>query len=764
MLKLKTKNAGKKILAFFICIGIAAVAVANVTGTKTVAYGRNGNWDIYNSDGFKGNYNLNKIALERLVKNNPSSQDDNKNTHVVKTYMDLYDQTYNSYTVVNSLSDGKPIGDSAIPETDSDPKLPNEYLYLNTTLFTDSNGQKKVSAWYNSTYGPLIDSEVGNPSEISQEEDSVDFASLLFPEESDRVYVASTEPSYHLRDAKTVATLYGAKYPILFSNSNDSSLAGKLSSLKAKHVIFLGGTGSSGGPAAFDSLAGIGTTGTDMVRIGGTSYAQTARFMQQLPSSVYDAPEQPENNLGKYYSLSADSSVSSNVVDSISQKLQNNDFTGAVKLALANKIGNSNPHAETNVQSGISAFTIGGFDGDTPPTGDQTEDAKKEKYLKIYLCDPSTGQLVMQYFEAGFKFVPTTPNTGMVNLTINVSPRDAGTVTLDGKASEEDGSVTENKKLENGKAAFKVTQTPSTKAPKESHWEFDHWGVLDGDNVTPDNSGNVAISKSTTLVAYYKLIPDAKDKIYGDESSILTVKATVDAAWYRKGEPHKASDTGATIAKEGQRVTFTVNTSSDDYRYPITDSRGWQDAHTPDYLIYNQNGFYGILYGQGEESHDFGHWHHHHDDDYWVSHWMYRQDYKGTIYRSPVQYFSAQRLQFTFPDGISHTTGKGLNSALKDNTNLVPITPYMEWYIQSTPTFSSRYTDGQIWKYNTEKVDFDIPLTTPITIKDNGVRIRDPYIIKIHAIETNGYITADTTVELDVKGNIYQGIYTTPIG
>jgi hypothetical protein len=61
-------------------------------------------------------------------------------------------------------------------------------------------------------------------------------------------------------------------------------------------------------------------------------------------------------------------------------------------------------------------------------------------------------------------------------------------------------------------------------------------------------------------------------------------------------------------------------------------------------------------------------------------------------------------------------------------------------------------------------VDFDIPLTTPVTIKDNGVRIRDPYIIKIHAIETNGYITADTTVELDVKGNIYQGIYTTPIG
>lgn len=761
MLKLKVKNVRKKLLAFFVCVGIASIAVVNVVNTRTAAYGRNGNWDIYKSDAFLNSNNLKK-SQDRTVKNNPENQADSAPKHTVKTYMDLYDQTYNSYTVVNSLSDGKPIGDSAIPEVPSDPQIPNKELYLDNTMFTDSNGQKKVSAWYNSTYGPFIDSEVGNSSEASQEEDSVDFTNLLFPEGNDRAYVISTESVYHLRDAKAIATLYGSKYPILLSSSQDSSLAGKLSNMKAKHAIFLGGTGTNQGPAAFDNLTGIGTTGTDMVRIGGTNYAQTARFVAQLPSNVYDFPEQPENNLSKYYSLSADNSVSASVVSSISQKLQSNDFTGAVKLALSNKIGNSNPRAETNVQSGMPALVIGGFDKDNPPTGDE-KDKQKEKYLKIYLCDPSTGQIVFQYFTAGFKFVPSTTGNGLVNLTVRVSPKDAGTVTLDGKASQ-DGSVTENKQLVNGKANFKVTQTPSTQAPQQSHWEFDHWGVLDGDNVTPDNSGNVAISKSTTLVAYYKLISDAKDKIYGDESSVLTVKATVDAAWYRKNEPHKASDTGATIAKEGQRVTFTVNTSSDDFRYPITDSRGWQDDHTPSTVIYNRDGFYGILYGRGEESHDFGHWVHHRDDDYWVSHWKYRQDYKGTIYRKPVQYFSAQRLQFIFPDEISHTTGKGLNSALKDNTNLVPITPYMEWYIQSTPTFSSRYTDGQIWKYNTEKVDFDVPLTTPVTIKDNGVRIRDPYIIKIHAIETNGYITADTTVKLDIRGNIYQGIYTTPIG
>ena len=332
MLKLKVKNVRKKLLAFFVCVGIASIAVVNVVNTRTAAYGRNGNWDIYKSDAFLNSNNLKK-SQDRTVKNNPENQADSAPKHTVKTYMDLYDQTYNSYTVVNSLSDGKPIGDSAIPEVPSDPQIPNKELYLDNTMFTDSNGQKKVSAWYNSTYGPFIDSEVGNSSEASQEEDSVDFTNLLFPEGNDRAYVISTESVYHLRDAKAIATLYGSKYPILLSSSQDSSLAGKLSNMKAKHAIFLGGTGTNQGPAAFDNLTGIGTTGTDMVRIGGTNYAQTARFVAQLPSNVYDFPEQPENNLSKYYSLSADNSVSASVVSSISQKLQSNDFTGAVKLA-----------------------------------------------------------------------------------------------------------------------------------------------------------------------------------------------------------------------------------------------------------------------------------------------------------------------------------------------------------------------------------------------------------------------------------------------
>lgn len=760
MYKLRKTNIRKKILMCFICIGIAGIAVINVVGTKTSANTHNSNWKIYKNDIFLNSNNLKK-SLDRTVKNDPSAGNEGT-THIVKDYMDNYDKNYNSYTVVDSLADGKPVGDSSIPEVEGDKRISNEYLYLNTTYFTDANGQKKSSAWYNSTYGPLIDSEVGNSNQSSQEKDSVDFANLLFPQGSDRVYVASTEPLYYLRDAKAIATLYGSKYPILFSSSKDSSLASKLANLKAKHAVFLGGTGANGGVAVFSSLTGVGTTGTDMVRIGGTSYAQTARFVKELPENIYDNPEQPDNNLDSNYSLTSDGSINPSVETSISQKLKNNDFTGAVKLALSTKVGNANPHAETNIQSGTPALTIGGFDG--APTGDVKKDEQNEKYLKVYLCNPSTGQIVFQYFEAGFKFTPKTPNSGMVNLTVDVSPRDAGTVTLDGKTSGTDGTISENKSLTNGKADYKITQSASTKAPSQSHWQFDHWGVMEGDNVTPDSSNNVSISKSTTLVAYYVLKSDAKDKIYGDESSTLTVNATVDAAWYRKNEPHKAPDTGATIAKEGQLVTFTVNISSDDYRRPITDSRGWQDSHTPNNVIYNQGGFYGILFGKGEEAHDFGHWVHHRHSSHWVSHWKYRQDYEGTIYRSPVQYFSAAILQFTFPDKISHTTGEGLNRALKDNLNLCPISPYMQWYMQSTPTLSERYYDGEIWKYNTEKVEFYVPMTTMVTIKDNGVRIRDPYIIKIHAIETNGYITADTTVRLDIKGNVYQGIYTTPIG
>lgn len=827
----------KKIITFAVLIVTFTSSIfAGFSNNDVSAYGRNGNWSIFQSSDFNSNLNLVQL-FGKSVKNNPE-KDESSPHHVVKEYMEQYDKTYNQYSVVDSMTDGKTIGDPGNPEIPSDPQLQNPNLYADVTYFTDKDGSKRVSGWYNSTYGPFIDAEVGNDSS-SQEKDSADFAKLLFPSGNSKVFVASDEPAYYLRDFKSIATLYGGKYPVLISESgNYKNLAANLKSLNAEHAVFLGGTGTNQGPATFDAFTGIGTTGTDMVRIGGTNASQTARFVKQLPSEVYNSPEQPENNLSEYYSMTADSSISSSLVNSISTKLKNNDFEGAVKIALSSKIGDSTPRNETNVQTGIPALTIGGFDQDNPPTGNSEEDKLKEKYLKIYLCNPSTGQIVYQYFEAGFKFPPVNPDKkyklivkysdggtagdscelkagetkqlwekadenngyaftgwtsspsasidannvitmpnhdtvvtanfsraiGMVNLTVKASPRDAGTVTGGGIRN-----------LVDGKAVFNnVTQTPSSKAPAQSHWEFDHWGVLYGDNVKPDAAGKVTITKDTCLIAYYKLVLDAKDTIYPDESSTLTSTATVDAAWYTEGESHTASGTegyeGTTIAKEGQLVNFTVNTSSDDHRYPITDSRGWQSSHTPSSVSYSKDGFTGTLYGQGEEAYDFGYWHHSKDDDYWVSRWKYRQDYKGTIYRKPVQYFSATELRFYFPDGLVNTSPvdrAGLNSAIKDDLNLDLTTPYMLHYITSTPTYSSGFEDGQIWKNNTEKVEFFVPMTTPITIRklpDGGtLRVHPPYKIRIEVREPSGIIN-NCYVNLDIKGNIYEDIYTTPVG
>lgn len=762
--KLNKTKKGVIVLAAISAVTVSVLGLHVLTG----AYGRDSNWDVYQSSKL-AEVNLDHL-LSKTVKNNPEQKGEKNNMHKVKEYMDLYNRDYNSYTVVDSITNGLPIGDRGNPEIPSDPSIKNPNLYADTTIFTDSNGQKKASGWYDSVYGPFLDAEVSND-RGSQESDSAEFAKILFPKGSDRVYVATDEPQYYLRDAKSTATLYGGKYPILISESGSyGSLSVNLETLKAKHAIFLGGTGSNKGPATFDSLTGVGTTGTDMARIGGTDASQTARFMKQLPSDVYDNPTQPQNNLDGKYTLVADSSVSSSTLSSIEVKLKSNDFTGAVKLALANKIGDATPHQESNIQSGTPALTIGGFDKDNPPTGDAKKDKLKEKYLKVYLCTPSTGQLVLQYFESGFKFVPTTPNTGNVKLTVDVSPKDAGTINLDGKTSDSSGTINGSKTLKDGTASFNVKQTPNTKAPAESHWKFDHWGVLDGDKVTPDNNGNLSITKDTTIVAYYKLIFDGKDKIYPDEKSHLKIKASVDAAWYREGEEHKSSDKGATIAKEGQLVTFTVKTDVSDYRYPITDSRGWQDAHTPSYVYYSKDGFTGILFGKGEESHDFGHWHHSRHSSHWVSHWKYRQDYKGTVYRKPVQYFSPTELRLYFPDGIVNTDPTGLNPSIKDDLNVDPTTPYMEHYMTSAPTYTySRTIDstyGQVWKHNTEKVEFYVHVTTPVTIKQlkNGdtERIREPYKIKVEAIEPSG-IKKSCYVDLDIEGNIYQGIYTTPV-
>ncbi|OAA86352.1 InlB B-repeat-containing protein [Clostridium coskatii] len=355
-------------------------------------------------------------------------------------------------------------------------------------------------------------------------------------------------------------------------------------------------------------------------------------------------------------------------------------------------------------------------------------------------------------------------SVGFVNLTVKSSPEGAGTVTGGG-----------NKRLIDGKAIFSgITETPNKNAPEESHWQFDHWGVTQGDNVAPDSKSNITIIKDTTLVAYFKLINDSQPvNVGGDENSTLTINSTVAAAWHN-ADDLTISDAGAAIAKEGQLVTFDVKTASNDFRYTERlNDLYFGHSYPPDkYFDYN-SGFQGNLEHVSRQYHSYSTKHHYY--------WWWTADYWGHIYREPVKWYSAFQLNFTFPDELTNPPVGDLNPALQKNlnTNLNP-DGTMLWYIQSNPfivlnnsveydnAFNTNYEHEnhayEQWKQNEEKIEFYVPLTTPITVEDDGTRIREPYKIKIQGVETNGKITATTYVNLDVKGNIYKGIYTTPVG
>lgn len=361
---------------------------------------------------------------------------------------------------------------------------------------------------------------------------------------------------------------------------------------------------------------------------------------------------------------------------------------------------------------------------------------------------------------ANFSKYPT-----MVKLTVKAYPQNAGTVGGGG-----------TKPLLNGKANFTVSQTPSSQAPQGSHWEFKGWYAESGDKVTPNKNGSVSIDRDTILVAQYTL---KADQVNSSDSSILKIDAKI-----KVGNAAESTASTTATAKEGQLVTFIVNTHSDEYKYMYKrigetvngeDLGTWPNTHTPSYYIYpngdsyynyaennndnyrDSDGYKGKLMGWGE-----GNWYYW-DDDGYIYLRDYNREYSGNVYKSPIPWFSAQKLQIQFPSKISHTTGTGLNPALIDNLNTTPIDP-LEWYVQSSPTYSKGTHDYEIMKNNTERIEFFVPLTAP----------EGTYKIPIKGIETNGTITANTYVTLNIKGNIYQqntendgtksGVYDTPIG
>ena len=337
-------------------------------------------------------------------------------------------------------------------------------------------------------------------------------------------------------------------------------------------------------------------------------------------------------------------------------------------------------------------------------------------------------KLVAHFIEKN-KLVPK-----LVNLSVKAHPEYAGTVTGSG-----------NKMLINGKATFNgIAQKPNPNEWKGGKWVFDHWSITKGDKIVPTN-GKATITQDTILVANYRLEPLENIKPEAKENSDLKVEAKIDR----------------NPAKEGQLITFTIDTYSNDYKYPIWDSRGWSRSRTPRSVFYRKDskGFAGELFGLGEQSQTFSSTSCSRDSDghrdcttiYWTE---YYQEYKGRIYRKPIQWFSAEKLRLYFPNEIKNLP----------TLNDYPIDPYVEWYISSKPSYLKSKNYGEVIRHNKEKIEFYLPLEVPVTIKNNGIRIREPYKIRVEAIETNGKIKADTYVDLDIKGNIYEHIYTTPIG
>lgn len=62
-----------------------------------------------------------------------------------------------------------------------------------------------------------------------------------------------------------------------------------------------------------------------------------------------------------------------------------------------------------------------------------------------------------------------------------------------------------------------------------------------------------------------------------------------------------------------------------------------------------------------------------------------------------------------------------------------------------------------------EKINYILPINTPLTLDNNGNRIRTPYEIPVNAQKENG-ASKSITLYLDVKGNVLDGIKTEIIG
>lgn len=62
-----------------------------------------------------------------------------------------------------------------------------------------------------------------------------------------------------------------------------------------------------------------------------------------------------------------------------------------------------------------------------------------------------------------------------------------------------------------------------------------------------------------------------------------------------------------------------------------------------------------------------------------------------------------------------------------------------------------------------EKINYILPINTPVTLDINGARVRPPYEIPVQAEKENGAMKA-ITLYLDVKGNVLDGIKTEIIG
>jgi len=189
------------------------------------------------------------------------------------------------------------------------PQIGNEsipYDNITTTLVTPDS-KLGVTEWYDSPYGVFLDyhtrhikdpadSVIDYASEDDFEvanklvkptqpvKDSIDYAKLQFGK-SDSVYIASTQQSSQLADAKIGAVLGrnpNKLFPILLNSPNttlDTAVLDAIKDLEVKNIYILGGT------QRFDVLAGL-TGKYNMIRCGGKDRTHTQVLMRDIPKRM----------------------------------------------------------------------------------------------------------------------------------------------------------------------------------------------------------------------------------------------------------------------------------------------------------------------------------------------------------------------------------------------------------------------------------------------------------------------------------------------